>query len=146
MAARIAEHKAAAKAQGPTPWAVTLRRGEQAVRLRAIRERGTAKGRVTPEAIVAAAADAFGVTVADLTGKSRDSDKAWPRQLAYYAIREWVPGTSLDTTGEHLGGRDHTTVMYGVDKITRLVEASDVRTLRDLDYLREAVQEMGAVL
>ena len=44
-----------------------------------------------------------------------------PRQVAMYMLRE-ESELSLPKIGEILGGRDHTTVMYGHDKITDLLE------------------------
>ncbi|MFO7674819.1 MAG: chromosomal replication initiator protein DnaA [bacterium] len=70
-------------------------------------------------AIVAATADAFGVTVADLRGPRRTKQLALARQVAMYLLRKTL-SMSLKEVGYCLGGKDHTTVMYAVEKIDKL--------------------------
>ena len=45
---------------------------------------------------------------------------------------------SLPQIGEALGGRDHTTVMYGVDKIASLMETDDALRRR-VSAIRETL-------
>lgn len=111
---------------------------EAGLRERRAREARQA-GPVTPERIVAAAAETFGVTAADLTGKRRDKEYTWPRQLACYLMRELCPGVSLEAVGKALGGRDHSTALHGERKVARLVAAGDRETVRDLDLVKEAL-------
>ena len=47
-----------------------------------------------------------------------------PRQIAMYLLRQEV-NYSLPQIGEVLGGRDHTTVMYGCEKIAEMLETDD---------------------
>jgi hypothetical protein len=49
---------------------------------------------------------------------------AWARQVAMYLIRAETEA-SLPAIGEALGGRDHTTVMYGCEKVADMVERDD---------------------
>jgi chromosomal replication initiator protein len=49
---------------------------------------------------------------------------ALPRQVAMYLIRAETDA-SLPQIGHALGGRDHTTVMYGCDKISDLLETDE---------------------
>jgi len=58
----------------------------------------------------------YSVKMQDIKGKRRNKELVIPRQVAMYLMKEMtdMPFTSI---GEFLGGRDHTTVMYGVDKI-----------------------------
>jgi chromosomal replication initiator protein len=63
---------------------------------------------------------------------------ALPRQVAMFLIREETE-SSLPEIGEILGGRDHTTVMYGCDKIGDLIETDDglrrqVKAIRETLY------------
>jgi len=51
-----------------------------------------------------------------LRGKHRGRDVVWPRQVAMYLIREET-STSLFQIGTALGGRDHTTIMHGWEKV-----------------------------
>lgn len=57
----------------------------------------------------------FGVTVVDLRSPRRDIETVWARQAVYYWARRQTP-LSLPQIGRLMGGRDHTTVMYGLAK------------------------------
>ena len=63
----------------------------------------------------------FKTSVEELRSKCRKREVAFPRQVAMYLLRE-ESELSLPKIGELLGGRDHTTIMYGHDKITDLLE------------------------
>ncbi len=87
--------------------------------------------------VVALVADHFRMTVQDLTGRARTKEIAYARQVAMYLLRE-ENGMSLPTIGQLLGGRDHSTVRYGVEKVTVDME-DDEELRRDLLILREKV-------
>lgn len=80
-------------------------------------------------------ADFYHLSVADLANRSRSKELVKPRQVAMYLAREELQAT-LPQIGEALGGRDHTTVMYGVDKISREVEQDD-NLRREIVMIRE---------
>jgi chromosomal replication initiator protein len=54
-----------------------------------------------------------------------------------YLLREETD-ISLPQIGEVLGGRDHTTVMYGYDKVADLLER-DERLRRQVTQIREGL-------
>ena len=58
----------------------------------------------------------YHVSVEMLRGKQRDRDIVWPRQVAMYLMREET-SASLLQIGTALGGRDHTTIMHGWEKV-----------------------------
>lgn len=58
----------------------------------------------------------YSVKAQDIKGKRRNKELVIPRQVAMYLMKE-ITDMPFMTIGEFLGGRDHTTVMYGVDKI-----------------------------
>jgi len=76
---------------------------------------------IEPEQILNTIAQEYGISMEDLLSHSRSQRVAFPRQVAMYMLRE-ESELSLPKIGELLGGRDHTTVMYGHDKITDLLE------------------------
>lgn len=76
---------------------------------------------VEPDQILKAVASEFDVTIDELISRSRVHSIALPRQVAMYLLRE-ENDVSLPKIGDLLGGRDHTTVMYGCDKIAELLE------------------------
>ena len=58
----------------------------------------------------------YGVTRDELVGDKRTRRIVGPRQVAMYLSRE-LTDSSLPSIGREFGGRDHTTVMYAVQKI-----------------------------
>jgi chromosomal replication initiator protein len=70
-----------------------------------------------------------------MLGRDRSREVALPRQIAMYLLRS-ESNISLPQIGETLGGRDHTTVMYGCDKIADLLERDD-RLRRQVIEIRE---------
>ena len=74
-----------------------------------------------PEKIMEAVAHQWQTTVEALISRDRSQKIAEPRQVAMYLLRK-ISHTSLPQIGATLGGRDHTTVMYAIDKISREIE------------------------
>ena len=70
-----------------------------------------------------------------MLSRDRSREVALPRQIAMYLMRE-ESNLSLPLIGETLGGRDHTTIMYGCDKIADLLER-DARLRRQVIEIRE---------
>jgi chromosomal replication initiator protein len=58
----------------------------------------------------------FAITARELTGKSRTQTVSLPRQIAMFLLREHTE-SSLEDVGRIFGNRDHTTVLYAVNKI-----------------------------
>jgi chromosomal replication initiator protein len=80
--------------------------------------------RIDPSAIIDAVASQFGIGREKLLGRDRSKEVVLPRQVAMYLIREET-NASLPEIGNAIGGRDHTTIMYGIDKINDLMEQDD---------------------
>src|SRR5581483_9263274 len=66
---------------------------------------------VSIEVIQKKVAEQFDLRVADMTGKRRPENIAFPRQIAMYLARQ-LTQNSLNTIGEAFGGRDHGTVLH----------------------------------
>jgi chromosomal replication initiator protein len=79
---------------------------------------------ISPGRILAATAEAFGVTITDLEGPSRRQPLARARQVAMYVCRE-LTDLSLPKIGTLFGGRDHTTVLHGVNTVGRLMKTDE---------------------
>lgn len=58
----------------------------------------------------------YKLKVEDFKSKKRTKDIAFPRQIAMYLTRE-LTDLSLPKIGYEFGGRDHTTVLHGCEKI-----------------------------
>lgn len=81
-----------------------------------------ALARIPAREVLDFVADKFGLTYSDLCSTRRTREFARPRQLAMYAVYHLCPHISYPAAGRMLGGRDHTTIIYGVRKITALIE------------------------
>ena len=75
------------------------------------------RGQVSVEFIQRTVADFYKIRVADMYSKRRPANIALPRQIAMYLAKE-LTQKSLPEIGELFGGRDHTTVLHAVRKIT----------------------------
>jgi chromosomal replication initiator protein len=100
-------------------------------------------GSLTSDHVIKAVAKYFGVTEEKLLGKKRSRDIALPRQIAMYLIREET-GASLPQIGDTLGGRDHTTILYGYEKISDQLETDDalrrqVFSIKETLYSQEKI-------
>ena len=86
---------------------------------------------ITVEMIQAEVARQFGCHVNDLRGDKRNQNIAYARQIAMYLSRD-LTESSLSHIGDRFGGRHHTTVLYAVDKIERLLTDDHDRQLHEL--------------
>ncbi|MFL5626929.1 MAG: chromosomal replication initiator protein DnaA [Ktedonobacteraceae bacterium] len=66
----------------------------------------------------------YNVELERLKGKQRDREIAWPRQVAMYIMREET-NASLFQIGSSLGGRDHTTILHGCEKVHTEITSND---------------------
>jgi chromosomal replication initiator protein len=97
---------------------------------------------LTLDQILQAVARHYKVAETDLVGRSRRKEVALARQMAMYLAREET-SASLSKIGLALGGRDHTTIMHGIDKIATQIEADDAMR-RDAIAIRERLYRVPA--
>ncbi|HLI55681.1 MAG TPA: chromosomal replication initiator protein DnaA [Actinomycetota bacterium] len=90
---------------------------------------------MTIDHIQAVVADYYNVSLEDMKGKRRDKHIVFPRQIAMFLVREETP-SSLPVIGQAFGGRDHTTALHSIDKITNEAKEDD-RLRAELQTLRE---------
>ena len=79
---------------------------------------------VTPELILDIVSEHFGVSISDLKGNKRNAEIVFPRQIAMYLIRNMTE-TSLKAVGVILGGKDHSTIKHGIEKIENELKADE---------------------
>ena len=79
---------------------------------------------ITPSFIIKVVAEHFGVSPDDISSKKRNSEFVQPRQVVMYLCRE-LTATPLQTIANFLGKKDHTTVIHGIDKITKEMENNE---------------------
>ena len=90
---------------------------------------------ITPELILEVVSEHFSGSIADLKSGKRNANIANSRQIAMYLCRT-MTDTPLKSIGIMLGGRDHSTVSHGVDKVTE-----DIKTNEALNNTIEIIKK-----
>jgi chromosomal replication initiator protein len=93
--------------------------------------------KVTMDQVIETVSKYYRITVEALCSNSRSRTVAFPRQMAMYIARTET-GLSYPQIGDRLGKRDHTTILYGYEKIAELLETDE--------SVRRATLEIKAVL
>ncbi len=93
---------------------------------------------LSPLAIIATVAKYFEIEPEVLEGKKRDKLTALARHIAVYLIREEI-GRPFTDIGRQLGGRDHSAILRGYEKIAAEINISpqlrrDILDIRELLY------------
>ena len=84
---------------------------------------------ITPQLIIEVVSEHCHNSLDQMMSKNRSSEIAKPRQIAMYLCKN-LTDIPLDTIGALLGGRDHSTIIHGVKKITQEYETNEsTRTL-----------------
>jgi len=74
-----------------------------------------------PKQIIDVVAEHFQLHHRDLVGNKRHHGVVYARQMAMYLCRELV-GCSYPRLGELFGGKDHSTAMYAIKKVKKLIK------------------------
>ena len=72
---------------------------------------------ITPQLVIEIVAEHFNISTDQMIYKNRSSEIAKPRQIAMYLCKN-MTSAQLETIGALLGGRDHSTIIHGIKKIT----------------------------
>jgi chromosomal replication initiator protein len=92
-------------------------------------------GQITVENIQKTVAEYYKIKVADMYSKRRPINIAKPRQIAMYLAKD-LTQKSLPEIGELFGGRDHTTVLHAVRKIS-----ADRQTDTELNHALHVLEQ-----
>lgn len=76
---------------------------------------------VTVDRIIDEVARTYGVTAEDIRGQRRSNQISTARQVAMYVVREITGMTQLEI-GQEFGGRDHSTVVYALQQVTKAIQ------------------------
>lgn len=95
--------------------------------------------KVTVEQVIEVVCNHYNITSEALAGSSRARVVAFPRQIAMYLARTETDA-SLPQIGAKLGNRDHTTIMYGHEKIASLIE-KDPTARREMLQIKASLYE-----
>ena len=90
------------------------------------------KHTVTPDYIISIVADYFNITAADIRSSVKSRKIAYPRQIAMYLIRQFLP-LGYQDIATAVGSKNHTTIMHGCSKVeTDYKTNEEVREMIDL--------------
>ena len=104
------------------------------------------RGDLEPQKVVNQVAEFYKLSLDRLLSRDRSRAVALPRQVAMYLLREDAKA-SLPQIGEVLGGRDHTTVMYAIDKIAKeIISDGGSKLSRDINHIRQQLYSHAAVI
>ena len=92
--------------------------------------------------IIRVVAEYFSLTPNDLKGKKKSQNVVFPRQLAMYIGREMTDYSTTEL-GQEFGGRDHTTVMYSIEKIKGKL-LTDPSLESTIDIINQSIKEFSA--
>lgn len=92
---------------------------------------------ITPKLIINVVAEHFNISPADIVSKKKSQNIAYPRQIAMYLIRH-LTESSLQTISTALHKKDHTTVMYGIEKITNEIDTNE-STRNTIEVLKKKI-------
>ena len=94
----------------------------------------SAGGSCRPADVLQAVSAYFRVKGSELSGPQRDRRVSYARQIAMYLLREDAK-LSLIEVGSHLGGRNHSTVIYSCEKIAESKNKGRVK--QDLQAIKQ---------
>lgn len=92
--------------------------------------------RVTPNIIIREVSKYYGITVKDIKGKRRLKNLVLPRQVCMYLLRN-MADMGYQSIGELLGGRDHSTVVHGVNKTEEMLKETSFT--KEIDQLKDNI-------
>ena len=92
---------------------VTLERAKESLKDIINKENNIA---LTPDIIINVVSEHMNISPNDIRSKKRNQDIATARQIVMYLCRQYVV-ISLQSIGNAVGGKDHTTVMNGIKRI-----------------------------
>ncbi len=95
------------------------------------------KREITADLIINTVAEHFNLSSQDIRGSKRNSEIVQPRHMAMYLCRN-MTNLSLNSIGEALGKRDHSTIMHGIEKVDNdMKQYEDIR--RTIDILKKKI-------
>ena len=99
--------------------------------------------KLTVPQVMQAVIDYYRLTMDKLCSRNRSRIVSHPRQVAMYLARTETEA-SFPQIGQHLGNRDHTTILHGYEKIAGLIE-TDEKIRRDVLQIKAALYESAPV-
>ncbi len=79
---------------------------------------------ITPQLIIEIVAEHYQLSIDQMTSKTRNNTVSKPRQIAMYLCKQ-MTDSPLEAIGSLLGGRDHSTIIHGANKIADDIQKDD---------------------
>jgi chromosomal replication initiator protein len=93
---------------------------------------------LTANVVLAGVCRYYNVDIERMQSKQRDREIVWPRQVAMYLMREETDASLLQI-GAVLGGRDHTTIIHGCEKV-RTEMSHDTRVRQEVSAVLDTLR------
>ncbi len=101
---------------------------------------GDNKMQITPKMVISAVVEFYNLKEKDIITPSRKKEIVRPRQIAMYLLREELKN-SYPFIGSKFGGKDHTTVIYGCEKITKELR-DDKKLEEDIELIKQKIHTL----
>lgn len=98
---------------------------------------------ISIEEVMKLVADHYKVRVLDLKSSTRAKPIVVPRQIAMYLIKKFLDKSLVDI-GKAFGGKDHTTVMNALQRVSTL-QAADQELAKDIEDLEQRIHNITGV-
>ena len=92
---------------------------------------------ITPENIISVVAEHFNLTSDDIRSKRKTADLVLPRQICMYLCKE-LTQEPLQEIARALNKKDHTTIIYGINKISDSVKV-DKNLLNKIEIIKKKI-------
>jgi len=92
---------------------------------------------VTIDEIIKKVAAKFGLKLSDIKSQKKNKDLILPRQIAMFLSRK-LTDKSFPDIGAKIGGRDHSTIIYGNNKIKKLIK-NNVKLKNMINKIEESL-------
>lgn len=96
---------------------------------------GSKRRGVNAKQILEKTADFYDIGLEEIMGPKRDKEIVMPRQIAMYLMREELH-LSYPKIAQEIGKKDHTTIMHGVEKVEREIDANE-QLRQEINLIRE---------
>lgn len=111
---------------------------EQAI-LRLLGKKAIVQQTLKPDQIIESICEFYNIKPTQLKGKKRDAYLVRPRHVCMYLLKE-EGGLTFVEIGNILGGRDHTTVMHAVEKVSKMLDDSE-NTKEEIGTIKQKMKE-----
>jgi len=95
---------------------------------------------ITPELVIKEVCKHYSVPKEDILGRKRTKDIVTPRQVLMYLMRHEI-NLSFPEIGKEMGGKDHTTIMHGCNKIESEI-SNNPRLKNDISTIKDSIHSI----